>query len=123
MAARPDFSRQPRRAALVPRPLLGKRALSAKKTNKPLVHPIPPANAGAENGEEAPKPLMRYALMNQQDINLAALLLTEHYGTDAQRHAAQNAQALLARGEIEASNNWKRVLQAIQDLASSGTRG
>lgn len=50
------------------------------------------------------------------DIWRAADLLVKRHGDDAAMVAAQRADELLARGDIDGQRIWKRILAAVSEL-------
>lgn len=51
------------------------------------------------------------------DIWRSAKRLVGQHGDDAPLVAAQRADELLARGDVEGQAVWKRILRAIEELA------
>ena len=56
------------------------------------------------------------AMISEIDIYQSAAVLTKRYGEDAALQAAQRADALLAKGDLEGQAVWLRVLAAVKDL-------
>ncbi len=52
------------------------------------------------------------------DIYRSANLLVKHHGEDAPIHAAMRADATLEAGDLDGSAVWKRILRAVEVLAS-----
>jgi hypothetical protein len=57
-------------------------------------------------------------MTNDIDIYRSALLLLRQHGNDAVLVAASNADSLLAEGDIEGQATWKRIVRAIDELAT-----
>lgn len=55
--------------------------------------------------------------MEDLDIWRSANLLIRQHGPDAGFHAAQKADALLAKGDTDGFHAWVRIGKAIADLA------
>ena len=55
-------------------------------------------------------------MTSRMDIWRAAKLLIDQHGADAPIRAAQRADELLARGDVEGQAVWKRILRAIEAL-------
>ncbi len=56
-------------------------------------------------------------MIDDYDIWRAANLLVKRYGADAAIQAAQRADELLNRGDLDGGAIWRRILAAIEDLA------
>ncbi len=50
------------------------------------------------------------------DIYRTASVLIRKHGEDAALEAAQRADAMLERGDMEGCATWKRVLKAVEEL-------
>ncbi len=50
------------------------------------------------------------------DIWRAAKLLVDRHGDEAPLHAAMRADELLAEGDVDGQQIWKRILSAIEEL-------
>ena len=59
----------------------------------------------------------RCAMIDDSDTWHAANLLQKRYGADAAVQAAQRADELFAEGASEGYTIWKRILQAVNELA------
>ena len=55
-------------------------------------------------------------MLEESDIWRTANRLLAEYGDKAPVIAAQRAQALLARGDVDHHRVWRRVLKAIEEL-------
>ena len=66
-------------------------------------------------------------MIDDLDILRAANLLLKRYGADAGIRAAQRADELLADGDSDGYAIWRRILEAVTDLAraapAEGERG
>ncbi len=56
-------------------------------------------------------------MIDDHDIWRAANLLIKRYGADAAIQAAQRADELLNSGDHQGSAIWKRILEAVSELA------
>ncbi len=59
--------------------------------------------------------------MDDKDIWRTARLLIDQQGEDAALHAAQMADELLEKGDIEGQSVWMRVLKAIESFQEKQT--
>ena len=50
------------------------------------------------------------------DIYRSANVLIREHGEDAALEAAQRADAMLAKGDVEGLSVWKRILTAIEEI-------
>ena len=50
------------------------------------------------------------------DIYRSAAVLVREHGEDAAQEAAQRADAMLERGDMEGAAVWRRVLRAVEEL-------
>jgi len=50
------------------------------------------------------------------DIWRSASVIMERYGEDAALEAAQRADDMLARGDLDGCAVWKRILKAIEEM-------
>jgi hypothetical protein len=57
------------------------------------------------------------------DIWRSAKLLLDKHGTDAELQAAQQIDAMIARGDSRGESAWKRILSAIKELQRIDWRG
>lgn len=57
-------------------------------------------------------------MLDDRDIWRSANTLIEHCGDAAAFKAAQRADELLERGDMEGPAVWRRILQAVEDLQS-----
>jgi hypothetical protein len=55
--------------------------------------------------------------ITHRDIPELAQELMRDYGDRAASHAAEQAEACIARGDMEGAYHWRRVIAHIQDLA------
>ena len=55
-------------------------------------------------------------MVDEPDIWRAGNLLLREHGGDAPLVAAQRADKLLARGDVEGQVVWKRILKAVEQL-------
>ena len=55
-------------------------------------------------------------MVSERDIWAAASILVERYGDDAESHAAQRAEELFDRGDLEEHCAWRRILEAVKQL-------
>lgn len=55
-------------------------------------------------------------MQDEREIWRTANLLLDQHGDKAPVIAAQRAQALLARGDLDRHRMWRRVLMAIEEL-------
>ena len=53
------------------------------------------------------------------DIWRSASVLVKRHGPDAPIHAAMRADAMLEKGDLDGLAVWKRVLRAIEEMAST----
>lgn len=60
------------------------------------------------------------AMISDVDVWRAANLLLRQHGTDAALAAAQRADEMLAKGDVEGQLVWKRILAAINELQRAG---
>jgi hypothetical protein len=60
-------------------------------------------------------------MISDIDIWRAANLLIRQHGADAELAAAQRADLMLERGDLEGQTVWKRIRQAIADLQAPPT--
>ena len=51
----------------------------------------------------------------------ANLLIQQHGADDAKLHAAQQADELLAKGDLDGDGTWRLIFKAIGELASTQT--
>ena len=52
----------------------------------------------------------------ERDIYRSAGVLVRQYGRDAPLEAARFADAMLAKGDIEGQQAWKRIMRAAHEL-------
>ena len=57
------------------------------------------------------------------DIYRTANLLIREHGDQASIEAAQRADAMLDKGDLDGKTVWLRVLRAVRELQGSGARG
>ncbi len=50
------------------------------------------------------------------DIFRSAISLIDQHGEDATTHAAMQADAMLAKGDMDGKRAWLRILRAIKEL-------
>ncbi len=50
------------------------------------------------------------------DIYSTAKLLVDNHGSEAQIHAAMNADAMLAKGDMDGRAVWLRIVAAINEI-------
>ncbi len=50
------------------------------------------------------------------DIYRTAKLLVDNHGAEAPIHAAMNADAMLAKGDMDGRAVWLRVVKAVEEL-------
>ena len=55
-------------------------------------------------------------MLSDLDIYRSANELIREYGEDAALEAAQRADAMLEKGDVEGAAAWKRVLKAVEEL-------
>ena len=55
-------------------------------------------------------------VINERDIWRAANVLIQQYGDTASLHAAQRADELLEKGDMEGRRQWQRIYAAIAEL-------
>jgi hypothetical protein len=57
-------------------------------------------------------------MVSELDIYRTANLLIQQHGTeDAKLYAAQRADAMLAKGDLEGDRAWRLIFKAIRELA------
>ncbi len=57
------------------------------------------------------------------DIYRTAKLLVDNHGAEAPIHAAMNADAMLAKGDMGGRAMWLRVVWAVEELLDKEPRG
>ncbi len=57
------------------------------------------------------------------DIYRTAKLLVDNHGAEAPIHAAMNADAMLAKGDMNGRAVWLRVVRAVEELLDKEPRG
>ncbi|MFZ0694004.1 MAG: hypothetical protein WAN51_07620 [Alphaproteobacteria bacterium] len=57
-------------------------------------------------------------IVSDIDVYRSAYVLIEQHGADADIHAAMKADEFFAAGDLQAYMAWRRILRAIQYLAS-----
>ncbi len=60
---------------------------------------------------------------SDKDIYRSANLLIQEHGEDARIHAAQMADEMLDKGDIDGQKTWLRVLKAIKSLENKTPSG
>ncbi len=55
-------------------------------------------------------------MVSDLDIYRSAKLLVDRHGEDAARHAAMEADKLLAKGDMAGKRTWVRIMRAIEEL-------
>ena len=55
-------------------------------------------------------------MISDLDIYRAATVLTRHHGTGAALEAAQRADTMLERGDMEGAVVWRRIVRAVKEL-------
>ncbi len=55
-------------------------------------------------------------MTSDPDIYRAAKLLIDQHGADAGLRAAERADEMLERGDLEGAAVWRRILKAIEEL-------
>ena len=55
-------------------------------------------------------------MASHQDILLSANILIKKYGTEAEEHAAKQMWEFRNKGDMEAANGWKDIIQAIKEM-------
>jgi hypothetical protein len=58
-------------------------------------------------------------MLLDRDIWLAAGAMIQRYGSNAGMEAAERADELLGKGEMEVSRDWVRILAAIERLQAT----
>ncbi len=61
--------------------------------------------------------------MSELDIYRTAKLLVDNHGAEAPIHAAMNADAMLAKGDMDGRGVWLRVVKAVEELLDKKPRG
>ncbi len=56
------------------------------------------------------------------DIYRTAKLLVDNHGAEAPFHAAMNADAMLAKGDMDGRAVWLRVVKAVEELLATERR-
>lgn len=65
---------------------------------------------------------LRLDMVSDLDIyRTANLLMKQHGPDDAKLHAAQRADELLAKGDLDGCRTWRLIFKAIGELASTET--
>ena len=62
-------------------------------------------------------------MISDLDIWRSAKLLVDQHGADASIRAAQQADELLAAGDIEGRATWLRILTAVKELMATKASG
>ncbi len=57
------------------------------------------------------------------DIYRSASVLIREHGEDASLEAAQRADAMLEKGDVEGATVWRRVLKAVEELQRDQVSG
>ncbi len=60
--------------------------------------------------------------MGYFDIFRTAAVLIREHGQDAALEAAQRADAMLEKGEMDGAAVWKRIVRAVEELQRQGRR-
>ena len=55
-------------------------------------------------------------MISDPDVFRAAKLLIDQHGADASLRAAERADEMLERGDLDGAQVWKRILRAIKEL-------
>ncbi len=55
-------------------------------------------------------------MITDLDIYRTAKLLVNNHGAEAPIHAAMNADAMLAKGDLDGAAVWRRIVAAINEL-------
>jgi hypothetical protein len=55
-------------------------------------------------------------MISDREIWLAARTMIQRYGSNAEMEAAERADELLEKGDIEGAVAWKRIMAAIDQL-------
>ncbi len=61
-------------------------------------------------------------MISNLDNYRTAKLLVDNHGDEAPIHAAMNADAMLAKGDMGGAAMWRRVIKAIEELLATGRR-
>ena len=56
------------------------------------------------------------------DIYRTAHALIERHGDTAAIHAAERADAMLAKGDLDGRDLWRAILKAVDDLSATAPR-
>ncbi len=57
------------------------------------------------------------------DVYRTAKLLVDQHGDMAPIHAAMNADAMLAKGDMDGRAVWLRIVRAVEELLDKKSRG
>jgi hypothetical protein len=55
-------------------------------------------------------------MISEREIWLAAKAMIQRYGSNAEMEAAERADELLEKGDMEGAAAWKRIMVAIEQL-------
>ncbi len=62
-------------------------------------------------------------MISDLDIYRTAKLLVDNHGAEAPIHAAMNADAMLAKGDMDGRAVWLRIVRAVEELRDMEPRG
>ncbi len=62
-------------------------------------------------------------MISDLDIFRSANLLVKRHGDEAPIHAAMNADAMLAKGDMDGRAVWLRVVRAVKEILDKKPRG
>ena len=82
---------------------------------------LPPPNDAKRSQGRLPRlpAVLHYAMPLDIDFWRSANVLVKRHGEDAPIQAAMQADAMLAKGDLDGYAVWKRILRAVEELRST----